>query len=134
MRAHVSAISHTFSLSVIDSLLSSFHTHSFTWAHDPKVYLCAIWYFKVREDVSADVATTPVLRKGKELTLLCSPCITHPPQHPEERGMMGGGSYPFKRQSRRYRLTALPRDDLWVGMLETLSVQMWALLSQPPSQ
>lgn len=96
MRAHVSAISHTFSLSVIDSLLSSFHTHSFTWAHDPKVYLCAIWYFKVREDVSADVATTPVLRKGKELTLLCSPCITHPPQHPEERGMMGGGPIHLK--------------------------------------
>lgn len=52
------------------------------WPHNLSVYLCAIWYFKVREDVSADVATTPVLRKGKELTLLCSPCITHPYSSP----------------------------------------------------
>lgn len=48
------------------------------WAHNPSVYLSAIWYFKVRKDVSTDVATTPVRRKGEELTLLCSPCITHP--------------------------------------------------------
>lgn len=48
------------------------------WALNPSVYLSAIWCFKVRKDVSADVASTPVLSKGEELTLLCSPCITHP--------------------------------------------------------
>lgn len=78
------------------------------WAHNPSVYLSAIWYFKVRKDVNADVAATPVRRKGEEPTLFVLHVSHTPTHHPEEREREDGGSYPFKRQSKRHRLTALP--------------------------